>query len=477
MMRDDTKGQAGQKAPLALMIKPAGSLCNMRCSYCYYLGTDIDVKAERMDERLLERVIREYFAASDGPVYSFTWHGGEPTVVGLDFYREAVRLQQEYLPEGCECWNSLQTNGLLLDDEWCDFLRDSHFDVGLSIDGTQAVHDRFRKDTRGEGTYERVKAAAERLMSRGIKPDLLCTVTEETARHGREVYEALRDLGTGWMQFIPIVIQAPGDSSEKPDAHTSGHLSEKPDAHTPGGSSGKQEDACPATLPPSVSPRSYGQFLREVFTDWFYHDMGRTEVQFFSETALVLAGGEASLCTMRRTCGEVPVIERDGGVYACDHFVRREYKTGDLTKESLGEIVRRLRGGGQLAEVRQEASGTAEAFGESKHTRLPASCLKCEYLSLCSGGCLKDRFLPREGDFPQYWLCEGLKTFFSFAVPRLKQAMSLSARHTPPEVIMRELAAGEREKYRKISRNAPCPCGSGLKFKNCCAKLAEIIGQ
>ena len=183
----DMEKAAGKKPALALMIKPAGSLCNMRCSYCYYLGTEIDVRSSRMSSEMLKKLICGYFAASPGPVYSFTWHGGEPTVIGLDFYREAVRLQKENLPDGCECWNSLQTNGLLLDDEWCRFLAENHFDAGISIDGTQAVHDMYRRDAQGEGTWLRVRDAVKRLKNCGIKPDLLCTVTQETARHPKEV--------------------------------------------------------------------------------------------------------------------------------------------------------------------------------------------------------------------------------------------------------------------------------------------------
>ena len=426
-----TPSQA-QTRPLALMIKPSGSACNMRCDYCYYRKTDIDAKAQRMSVEMLEKMIRDYVEASAGPVLSFTWHGGEPVTAGLDFYREAVRLQKKYLPEGWECWNSLQTNGYALDDEWCDFLAENHFDVGLSIDGTQSLHDRFRHDGKGEGTWQRVKESAQRLLARGIKPDLLCTVTEETAQHGREVYESLKAFETGWMQFIPIVM-----TEEK---------------------AGKREPVYP-----SVTPRSYGNFLKEVFSRWFYHDMGRTEVQFFSETALVLAGGEASLCTMRESCGQVPVIERDGGVYACDHFVRREYKTGDLGEESLLQIIRR-----EQAKARE---GGEKSFGEAKHEELPERCKSCGYLSLCNGGCLKDRFVEQEGDYPLYYLCEGLRSFFDYALPRLKQAMTLSAAHVPPDEIMARLVAQEREKYRKVSRNDPCPCGSGLKYKNCCSRL------
>ena len=393
----------------ALMVKPAGSVCNLRCSYCYYLKTDIDVRSERMSYETLETMIRSYMETSDTPVYSFTWHGGEPAAAGLEFYQEAVRLQKKYLPEGKECWNSLQTNGLLLDDAWCAFLQENHFDVGLSIDGIAAVHDHFRKDAAGAPTYERTAEAVRRLKAHGIRPDLLCTVTNLTAEHAREVYRALRDFDTGWMQFIPIRVWSE---------------------------------------PYSVTPENYGRFLKEVFSEWFYHDMGKTEVQLFSETALVLSGGEASLCWMRAHCGEVPVIERDGGVYSCDHFVRDDYRVGHV-----GELRAAV-----LSEKQQR-------FGDIKEA-LHQDCVSCPYLSLCHNGCPKDR---RDGG--RYELCEGLKAYFSYAVPRLKEAMALSAKRVSPEEIMTRLTAKERAEAKKIGRNAPCPCGSGLKYKNCCMRL------
>jgi len=375
-----------------------------------------------MSRGTLERLIASYIASASGPVVSFTWHGGEPTLAGLDFYRDVVEIQRQYLPEGWECWNSLQTNGLLLDDAWCDFLAEARFDVGLSIDGTRALHDSFRPDAAGNPTWERVRAAAGRLQERGLQPDLLCTVTAETARHGREVYESLRDIGSGWMQFIPIVVREGGDVTAD-----------------------------------SVTAELYGRFLRDVFSAWFFHDMGRTEVQLFSETALALSGREPNLCWLRRECGHVPVVEADGSVFACDHFVRPDHRLGSLKDTELGALV----------------SGAMQtAFGAAKRTALTAHCRACPWLEICGGACPKDRLARSpEGEEGQYFLCAGLEAYFSYAVPLLREAMRLSARRTPPQEIMAQLARRERERFRGVSRNDPCPCGSGKKYKSCCLRL------
>ena len=408
--------------PLALMVKPVGSACNMRCAYCYYLNASGSSAGGKMPSDILERLIRDSIEASEGPVVSFTWHGGEPTLAGLDFYREAVALQKKYLPEGRECWNSLQTNGLYLDDEWCDFLAEARFDVGVSLAGTRAVHDAFRADAGGGATYDRVCESVYRLQKRGIQPDLLCTVTAEGARHGREIYKALRDMNTGWMQFIPIVVR-------KGDGVTA----------------------------ESVTPELYGTFLQDVFFEWVFHDLGKTEVQLFSEMALSLSGREPNLCWLRETCGHVPVIEKDGGVFACDHYVRPEYRIGSLCEDSLAS----------LAFGERQSS-----FGEEKKTRLTRHCMACPWLKICNGACPKDRFaLSPEGEEGQYFLCAGLERFFAYAVPLLTEAMRLSAQRKNQAEIMRALIQGERERFRGVSRNDPCPCGSGKKYKSCCLRL------
>ena len=414
------KGEASR--PFVVMVKPAGSACNMRCSYCYYLHAPGSSPSGKMSLETLERMILDYIRSSPGPTVSFTWHGGEPMLAGLDFYRDATELQKRYLPEGWTCWNSLQTNGLLLDETWCFFLAEAHFDVGVSIDGTQALHDAFRAGAGGEKTYDRIANHIRMLQRFGIQPDLLCTVTSRTAENGKEAYRALRELGTGWIQFIPIV----------------------------------RRDSQGQVTEDSVTPSLYGAFLKDVFAEWVFHDLDRTEVQLFSEMALALSGKPANLCWMRETCGDVPVIEKDGSVYACDHFVQPKYRIGSIETESLRALL---------------DSEAQTRFGRQKKEGLTAACRACPWLSLCHGGCPKDRFgCSPDGEDGQYYLCEGLKAFFSWAVPRLRAAMSLSAQRKNRKDIMDILIRKEREACRNISRNDPCPCGSGKKYKQCCQK-------
>ena len=221
--------------PFVTMTKPTGSFCNMRCRYCYYLNADNGESFAqiRMNPELLERYISDYIRSTKEDVVSFTWHGGEPTLAGLDFYEEVVRLQKKYLPKGKTCWNNIQTNGLLIDEKWCEFLKREKFDIGVSIDGTRFVHDLYRVDVNEAGTYNRTKKAVELLEKYGIRPDLLCTVTEDTASAARSVYASLRSFHSGWIQFIPIVRY--------------------------------NEDG--STTEDSVTPGSYGRFLKEVFRE------------------------------------------------------------------------------------------------------------------------------------------------------------------------------------------------------------------
>ncbi len=377
-------------ADFVVMAKPAGSLCNMRCSYCYYLHADNGSAPMHMDDEVLEKYIRSYIEAEDGDVISITWHGGEPTLAGLDFYRKAVALEKKYLPAGKQCWNNLQTNGLALNEEWCVFLRDNHFDVGVSIDGTKFVHDLYRHDAAGSGTYDRVKNNILLLKKYGIRPDLLCTVTSDTADSARAVYQALRSFDTGWIQFIPIVRR---------------------------GADGVTAD--------SVTPEAYGRFLKTVFKEWASHDMGRVNVQLFSETSLVLAGGRPTVCWLAETCGNVLIVERDGGVYSCDHFVDRNHLLGNIMTDDLNSLV------------------TCErqvSFGQSKKTSLCRECRECPYLRMCGGGCQKDRFgISEDGEAGRYYLCEGLKQFWSYAVPILEKAMAMSKEGIKPSAIMKKL--------------------------------------
>ena len=411
------------RIPFAVMAKPAGSLCNMRCSYCYYLEKDaISTHPERhrMPDDLLETYIRQYIAGTTGPAVSFVWHGGEPTLAGMEFYRKVITLQKKYLPAGWKCWNNLQTNGLLLDDTWCAFLAENHFDVGLSIDGAAFVHDTYRKDAAGNPTYDRVRQSALRLKAHGIRPDLLCTVTSDSLRDPIAVYRGLRDLDTGWIQFIPIVR--------------------------------RREDG--SVTEDSVTPEGYGSFLTQIFDDWLLHDMGRLNVQLFAETGRILSGGEPGLCWMAPTCGRVLVVEQDGNVYSCDHFVSPEHRLGNLETDNLRDLA---------------ALPEQERFGRRKQDDLPETCRKCPWLSLCNGACPKDRFaVTGDGQPGLYYLCEGLCTFFAHAVPKLRRVLEERRKGISPAAIMAQLRHEEQEKWRGIGRNDPCPCGSGKKAKNCC---------
>ena len=371
-----------------IMAKPVGSLCSMRCSYCYYLHADTAQLNRRMSDEMLETFIRNYMQAIEGDVISFTWHGGEPMLAGLDFYRRAVQLQKKYLPEGKSVWNNLQTNGLHLDEDWCRFLRENHFDIGVSVDGTKVIHDLYRTDSEGNGTWQRVHDNILLLKKYGISPDLLCTVTSDTANSAISVYRALKALDTGWIQFIPIVRRENGAVSED-----------------------------------SVKPNGYGRFLKQVFREWASHDMGKVNVQLFAETALMLAGRKSNVCWLSETCGNVLIAEADGSVYSCDHFADRNHRLGSFMESGLRELYE---------------SAEQTSFAMRKKESLSRECRDCSFLSLCNGCCPKDRFLKNRDGEEQYYLCEGMKQYYEYAVPVLQKAMRLSQQgYTPKEVMKR----------------------------------------
>ena len=400
------------------MIKPIGSACNMRCRYCYYLPVHVSGMG-KMSLETLETLIRNAISSSEGPTVSFIWHGGEPTLAWLDFFRAACELENKYLPDGWECWNNLQTNGLALDDDWCRFLSDNHFDVGLSIDGTELNHDYYRSDVEGRPTYARVKGSVLRLKEHNLRPDLLCTVTSHAAEDPIGVYSALRDLGTGWIQFIPVI----------------------------------NRDAGGNMLPESVTPEQYGNFLCSVFNRWIYHDLGKVNVQLFTEMLNILSGGSPSVCWLQETCGAVPVAEADGAIYSCDHFVRDSYRIGSV-HEPISDIL---------------SGEFQESFGASKKAGLTGECLACPYLRLCNGQCPKDRFaVNSSGESGHYYLCEGLKQFFRVALGPMEELVRLNSQGLRAPEIMASLLAEEHEIWKNISRNDPCPCGSGKKAKKCC---------
>jgi uncharacterized protein len=416
--------------PFVVMAKPVGRRCNLACEYCYYTGEcdgqgPYDPHQLLMSDELLEEFILQYMEASEGPEVHIVWHGGEPTLAGLDFYKRAVEIEKRYLPQGWECWNNLQTNGVLLDEQWATFIAEEHFDVGLSIDGAAWLHDKYRKNYGGQGSHKNAVSAIRRLQAHNVQPDLLCTVTSSAAREPLAVYRALRELNTGWIQFIPIV----------------------------------RRDAAGQLTPDSVSAEGYGKFLCAIFDEWAHHDIGRLDVQLFAEAARVWAGGDAGLCWMTPTCGRALIVEKDGGVYSCDHFVYPEYRIGDIETNRLRD----------LADLPIQLS-----FGNAKRDRLNTQCRACPHLVVCNGGCPKDRFIPGqqvytvEDEPPLNLLCVGLKKFFSHAQPIAMQIMQLTRHGLPPADIMAELRTQAQAVWKNVGRNDPCPCGSGLKAKHCC---------
>ena len=351
-----------------IMVKPVGSTCNMSCKYCYYIENEMSHHSI-MDHILLETTIKNYFESTSGPIASFVWHGGEPTLAGLDFYKRVVELQKKYLPKGWQCWNNLQTNGLLLDDDWFEFLNENHFDVGISLDATQAIHDFYRSDNQGNPTYSRVKRNIQKLKEYGVKADLLCTVTQQTTKDPSAVYSSLAELNTGWIQFIPIVNKTDGGYSEE-----------------------------------SVTPQAYGRFLVALFDEWLTKRIGDTDIQLFMELLNIYAGGQSSLCWLAEICGRIPVVEADGMVYSCDHYVNENNLIGDVSKTFLKRMMN---------------SKHQVDFMYAKREDVCEDCLECKWWFLCHGACPKDRI---EG---KYYLCEGLKMLFEHSEECLKRAVIL----------------------------------------------------
>ncbi len=411
--------------PFVVMAKPVGAVCNLDCEYCYYLPkASLAVGGPaRMTPDVLEAYVRSMIEAAPGPLVHFVWHGGEPTLAGVDFYRRAVDLQHAALPDGWRCVNSLQTNGTLLDDRWGAFLASERFAVGLSLDGPAHIHDAGRPDRRQRPTHARTMRGLAVLRDHGIEPDVLCTVTARSAAEPLAVYRFFLEQQVRWLQFLPVVERTPG-----------------------GGTSGR-----------SVPAEALGTFLCTVFDEWVRHDVGAIAVQTFMEGMVAWAGGSPTLCVMAETCGRALALEHDGGVYACDHFVDAGHRLGDVATDGLGALV---------------DSPPQAAFGAAKRDGLTAACLDCPVLRMCRGGCPKDRFgTSPEGEPGHNVLCAGYRAFFEHAEPLLARLDGLARRGRPLATIVDHLRVEEADleaPWRAAGRNDPCPCGSGRKYKHCC---------
>jgi uncharacterized protein len=414
--------------PFLVMAKPAGPTCNLNCRYCYYLqkarlfgaGSHL-----RMTEQVLESYVRSFMESSPGPFVHFVWHGGEPSILGIEFYRMALEMQKRHLPEGWTCINNLQTNGTFLDDAWGAFLAAERFRVGISIDGPARLHDACRADKGGHPTHEQVMRGLRVLQRHGVEADVLCTLNAVTVPHPTEVYRFFLDQGIRWLQFLPVVAR-----------DDTGSVTEW-----------------------SVTPEAMGTFLCTVFDEWIRHDVGRIAVQIFEDCYRAWMGESASLCTMAETCGRVLAMEHEGSVYSCDHFVDPEHRLGNIATDGLSELV----------DTRRQV-----AFGRAKRDSLPRYCHECPVLFACNGGCPKDRFLPTPGgEEGLNYLCPGYRRFFGHLDPYMKRMVALGRRGGHPSEIMDELRLKEaeaEEPWRRASRNDRCPCGSGRKYKHCCLR-------
>jgi uncharacterized protein len=426
--------------PFHVMAKPVGPQCNLDCTYCYYLEKQRLYPQERkfrMEDAVLERFIRDYIASQDAagaPEIWFTWQGGEPTMLGIDYFARIVALQEKYRPARKPIRNAIQTNGTLLTEKWARFLHRHGFLVGLSIDGPPSVHDENRRGRRGEPTSGRVAAALDLLSAHQVEFNVLTVVSSANVRHPLELYRFLRDLGVAFMQFIPVV--------ERIDER--GRLAAPPQDIT--------DDSALRVAPWSVRPEDYGEFLCVIFDEWVRRDVGRAFVQFFDLQLGLWAGAPSTLCVFAETCGQGLALEHNGDLYACDHYVYPEYRLGNIVEQPVGRLA---------------ASERQRRFGDDKSRNLPRCCRECRYRFACNGGCPKHRFLPAPdgGEATLNYFCASNRRFFEHAGPILEVMAQLVRRRLPAETIMRILADAER---RRAGRNDPCPCGSGRKFKKCC---------
>ncbi|NOX39266.1 MAG: anaerobic sulfatase maturase [Alphaproteobacteria bacterium] len=393
-----------------MMAKPTGPRCNINCSYCYYLEKDALYPREkkfRMSRDVLDAYIRQMIDAATGARQNevlFAWHGGEPMLAGLDFYRKAVVLQHKYAPSGMQVLNTMQTNATLINEDWARFLAEHDFLMGVSVDGPRAVHDRYRLDRAGRPTFTTTLHGLDLLLTHGVEVNLLTVVHRHNAGKARAMYRFLRGLGTAHLQFIPIVERAT----------EGGKLAAAPQVDM---------DPANAVTPWSVSPRAYGKFLCDIFDMWFRKDVGRLHIQYFEEMLGTYLGRPASLCIYAETCGNALVMEHNGDVYACDHFVYPEFRQGNIKRTSLATLARR-------PEMQQ--------FGQNKKASLTKQCRTCTFRLACNGGCPKHRFLTaRDGEPGQSYFCESYTMFFRHAGERLGQMAALLRQRRPASDIYR----------------------------------------
>lgn len=393
--------------PFHIMTKPIGPLCNLDCRYCFYLEKESlypDKKSWQMDDTLLENYIKNYIAAQPIPEVTFAWQGGEPTLLGVDFFRRVVELEQKYA-NGKKIQNALQTNGTLLNAEWCEFFRENDFLIGISIDGPKEMHDRYRVDKGGNPTFKKVLSGLNLLKEHRVEFNTLTVVNRENAKHPLDVYRFLRKHGSGHIQFIPLV-----EREGSADGLLS--LAEPP---TP-------DNAESAVTSWSVLPRDWGNFLCTIFDEWIARDVGNVFVQLFETQLGIRLGMPSSLCVFAETCGNALAMEHNGDLYSCDHYVYPQFLLGNIADKNIIELVE---------------SPKQRQFGQYKKDSLPAYCRRCEVRFACNGECPKHRFLKTpDGENGLNYLCEGYRRFFNYCDAPMREIGKLLREGRPATDIM-----------------------------------------
>lgn len=396
-----------------LMAKPVGPACNLDCDYCFYTEKRVLFPGRagaRMSDQTLEAYVREYVATQKAPEILFTWQGGEPTLAGLDFFRKAVRLQEKYAA-GKRISNSLQTNGTLLNDEWCRFLKANDFLVGISLDGPEHIHDGHRADRKGEPTFGRVMKGLALLQKHGVEYNVLSSVSREASSNPLEIYRFLKENGVQFIQFIPII-------ERKPDA-TAIELGLR---HGAPPSPNKQSAEFTDVTPWSVEPIPFGDFLIQIFDEWVQNDVGTIHVMNFEWSLASWMGLPATICIFSKRCGDSWIIEQNGDIFLCDHFVYPQYRLGNITESGLSAM---------------EGSTSHREFGAIKELAVSSVCRECEVRFACNGGCPKHRFLrSADGEPGSNYLCDGYKKYFRHVHSYMKVMKQLIENGLPAAKVM-----------------------------------------
>jgi serine-type anaerobic sulfatase-maturating enzyme len=411
-----------------VLAKPTGAICNLNCAYCFCLSKEQLYPGSRfrMTDEVLESYLRQVIESQPGPEVTVSWQGGEPTLMGLDFYRRSIEIESKYRKPGTRIQNTMQTNGTLLDDDWCAFFRENNFLIGLSLDGPREMHDAYRVDKGGQPTFDKVVRAARLMQQNRVEFNILTTVNAANGDHPLEVYRFLRDdIGTDFIQLIPIVERI--DDLGQVGFQQGNRVTDR-----------------------SVEAGQWGRFLIAIFEEWVRRDVGRVFVQMFDAALASWVGAPAAMCIFAETCGNALALEHNGDLYSCDHFVEPGYRIGNILEKPLTDLV---------------ASPEQRKFGNDKRDALPRYCRECEVRFACHGECPKNRFiLTPDGERGLNYLCAGYKAFFNHVDRPMKIMAELLRRDRAPAEIMRWYA---EEDAKRAGRNDPCPCGSGKKFKKC----------